>query len=445
MNYQESRAYIEKATLEYPSALGLDNMRELMKRLGNPQDHLKYVHVAGTNGKGSTIAFLYSVLSGAGYCVGRYISPTLYSYRERIEMQKERITREEFARFMTLVAQTADEMTREGLPHPTSFEMETAVAFLFFEYKKCDLVLLEVGMGGNLDATNIIHNTLLAVLVSISMDHMSFLGNTLAEIAEKKAGIIKSGCHVVTTRQKPQAEEVILKTAEACHVPCTVADAQDAQIVQESCLGQIICYQGEEYEIPLAGVYQKENAVLALNALKILNDLGFPTSAAQRKQGLKMASWKGRFTVLCQKPLFVVDGAHNPGAADMLAASIEHYFKGKRLIYIMGVFGDKDYESVIKKTVPYAEKILTIQTPDNVRALPAEELAETVRKYHPDVQAQASVEAAVKKAFSLAKEQDVILAFGSLSFIGEMTGLVEKYAARKKCSCNHENKEQTND
>ena len=405
MNYQESREYIDKITREIPSVLGLEHMRELMKRLGNPQDDLKYVHVAGTNGKGSVIAFLYSVLSGAGYRIGRYVSPTLYSYRGRMEVSGSRISREDFAAYITQVSDVIAAMTKDGYPHPTAFEIETAVAFLFFKKENCDLVLLEVGMGGNLDATNIIKNTLLAVLVSISMDHMSFLGNTLAQIAEKKAGIIKDGCRVVTARQKPEAMQVI------------------ERISREH--GQTIRYRGEEYEIPLAGVYQKENAVVALNALKVLDELGFPTAAEQKKEGLRTVNWNGRFTVICKKPLFVVDGAHNPAAADMMAASIEHYFKGKRIIYIMGVFADKDYRSVIQKTAHFADRILTIQTPDNIRALPAGELAKTVSEYNPNVQAMDTIKDAVEEAFSLAGEQDVIIAFGSLSFIGEMTDIVE--------------------
>ena len=316
-------------------------------------------------------------------------------------------------------------MTKDGYPHPTAFEIETAVAFLFFKKENCDLVLLEVGMGGNLDATNIIKNTLLAVLVSISMDHMSFLGNTLAQIAEKKAGIIKDGCRVVTARQKPEAMQVIERISREHGAKCTIADASEAEVLKESCLGQTIRYRGEEYEIPLAGVYQKENAVVALNALKVLDELGFSTAAEQKKEGLRTVNWNGRFTVICKKPLFVVDGAHNPAAADMMAASIEHYFKGKRIIYIMGVFADKDYRSVIQKTAHFADRILTIQTPDNVRALPAGELAKTVSEYNPNVQAMDTIKDAVEEAFSLAGEQDVIIAFGSLSFIGEMTDIVE--------------------
>ena len=209
MNYQESREYIDKITREIPSVLGLEHMRELMKRLGNPQDDLKYVHVAGTNGKGSVIAFLYSALSGARYRIGRYVSPTLYSYRGRMEVSGSRISREDFAAYITQVSDVIAAMTKDGYPHPTAFEIETAVAFLFFKKENCDLVLLEVGMGGNLDATNIIKNTLLAVLVSISMDHMQYLGDTVAKIAGEKAGIIVPGVPVIYDGNDPDAAEVI--------------------------------------------------------------------------------------------------------------------------------------------------------------------------------------------------------------------------------------------
>ncbi len=427
MNYQECRAYIDDST-KYGSVLGLDNMREMLARLGNPQDALSYVHVAGTNGKGSVIAYLYRTLTRAGYKVGRYISPTLYSYRERLEIAGEKISREKFAKHVTTISQAIARMTEAGLNHPTPFEIETAAAFLYFKEENCDLVLLETGMGGNLDATNIVKTTKLAILVSISMDHMSFLGNTLGEIAEKKAGIIKSGCHVVTTKQQPDAAQVIKDTCSRLEVPCVVSDPDEAVLEAESVFGQRFSYKGEVFEISLAGVYQKENAVLALNALEELDQLGWHTTMEQRKDGLLHTSWKGRFTVICKKPLFIVDGAHNAGAADKMAESIRHYFKGKKLIYIMGVFADKEYNLVLEKTAHFAEKIYTIVTPDNPRALPAEELAKAARVYNSSAESTKSIKEAVEKAFHYADgdKDSVILAFGSLSFIGELTRAVEE-------------------
>lgn len=425
MNYQESRAYIRDAQ-KYGSVLGLANMRELMKGLGNPQEKLRIIHVAGTNGKGSVIAYLYSILSQAGYRVGRYVSPTLYSYRERMEVAGQKVSRECFAGYLTRAANVIEEMTRKGLPHPTPFEIETAVAFLFFEEEKCDFVLLEVGLGGDMDATNIITSPCLSILTSVSMDHMAFLGNTLGEIAEKKAGIIKKGCPMITTVQKPEVKKVIMSVCEKQNTVFREADGAEAEILSENPLGQSFVYKGEEYDISLAGVCQKENAVLALEAADVLQEYGVKLSAEQKKKGLKEACWNGRFSVIHQKPLMIVDGAHNPGAADVLAESIKRYFSGKTIYYIIGMFRDKDYDEVIRKTFSYAKRIYTIETPDNPRALPAKELALAARKYHPDVQAMETIEAAVERAFEAAGEEDLILAFGSLSFIGDITRIVKE-------------------
>lgn len=425
MNYIESRAFIEDAQ-KYGSVLGLDNMYELMKQLDNPQDGLHIVHVAGTNGKGSVIAYLETVLSEAGYRVGKYISPTLYSYRERMEIGGKPVSREKFAEYLTKAARVIEEMTAQGLPHPTPFEIETAVAFLFFADEKCDLVLLEVGMGGSTDATNIIPAPELAVLASISMDHMSFLGNTLGEIAAVKAGIIKLGCTMVTAKQEPEAEQAVREACQKCRVPYVEAEAARAKTIFEDAEGQTFSWQGEEYQISLGGVHQKENAVLALKALELLDKLGYPTGIEHRKQGLLHTRWNGRFTVIARDPLFIVDGAHNPAAADRLAASIEHYFKGKKLYFIMGMFRDKDFESVIKKTAHLAEKIITVAAPGNQRALTAGELAQAAKKFHKDVEAANSLTEAVEKVYEAASPRDVIISFGSLAFIGDLTRIVEK-------------------
>lgn len=425
MDYQQSRAYVSDADRYAGGALDLTNIKELMKRLGNPQDQLKYVHVAGTNGKGSVIAYLYTTLSEAGYRVGRYISPSVYSYREKMEVAGRSVSREQFAGYVTRVAAAIEEMTSEGLAHPTPFEIETAVAFLFFAEENCDLVILEVGMGGNLDATNIIKNTILAVLVPISMDHQSFLGNTLSEIAEKKAGIIKPGCSVVTAGQQPETMAVIKNVCAQNNADLTEADLREAKAVKEDFAGQILEYRGETFELSLAGSYQTENAALALEALHVLEKKGYPTTVLQRKTGLKDTRWNGRLTIIHRNPLFIVDGAHNPAAADMLEDSVRKYFKGRKLFFIMGVFRDKDYPYIIRKLCPYAQQIVTVETPDNPRALPAEELAEAIKPCNPNVQAAGSIEDAVNKVFDMAGCDDVILSFGSLSFIGQITAIVK--------------------
>lgn len=441
MDYQQSRAYIRDAEQYAGGAMDLTNIKELMKRLGNPQDQLKYIHVAGTNGKGSVIAYLYTTLMKAGYHVGRYISPSVYSYREKIETEGKPISREKFAEQTTRVAAVIEEMTAEGLAHPTPFEIETAVAFLFFAEEKCDPVILEVGMGGITDATNLITTTELAVLVSISMDHQSFLGNTISEIAEKKAGIIKPGSSVVTIGQETEALEVIKKTGAEAGADVCVADVSEAEVLEADFTGQRFCYKGEEYTLSLAGSYQTENAVLALEALRILDERGYHTTLEQRKEGLWATRWNGRLTIIHKDPLFIVDGAHNPAAADMLEDSVRKYFKDRRLFFIMGVFKDKDYPYIIRKLCPYAEQILAIETPDNPRALPAEELAKAIRPYNANVRAEKNIPRAVEELFEMAGKDDVILSFGSLSFIGEITRIVNTRKEVSKVSAPEGNNE----
>ena len=441
MDYQQSRAYIRDAEQYAGGAMDLINIKELMKRLGNPQDQLKYIHVAGTNGKGSVIAYLYTTLMKAGYHVGRYISPSVYSYREKIETEGKPISRAKFAEQTTRVAAVIEEMTAEGLAHPTPFEIETAVAFLFFAEEKCDPVILEVGMGGITDATNLITTTELAVLVPISMDHQSFLGNTISEIAEKKAGIIKPGSSVVTIGQETEALEVIKKTGAEAGADVCVADVSEAEVLEADFTGQRFCYKGEEYTLSLAGSYQTENAVLALEALRILDERGYHTTLEQRKEGLWATRWNGRLTIIHKDPLFIVDGAHNPAAADMLEDSVRKYFKDRRLFFIMGVFKDKDYPYIIRKLCPYAEQILAIETPDNPRALPAEELAKAIRPCNANVRAEKNIPRAVEELFEMAGKDDVILSFGSLSFIGEITRIVNTRKEVSKVSAPEGNNE----
>lgn len=441
MDYQQSRAYIRNAEQYAGGAMDLINIKELMKRLGNPQDQLKYIHVAGTNGKGSVIAYLYTTLMKAGYHVGRYISPSVYSYREKIETEGKPISREKFAEQTTRVAAVIEEMTAEGLAHPTPFEIETAVAFLFFAEEKCDPVILEVGMGGITDATNLITTTELAVLVPISMDHQSFLGNTISEIAEKKAGIIKPGSSVVTIGQETEALEVIKKTGAEAGADVCVADVSEAEVLEADFTGQRFCYKGEEYTLSLAGSYQTENAVLALEALRILDERGYHTTLEQRKEGLWATRWNGRLTIIHKDPLFIVDGVHNPAAADMLEDSVRKYFKDRRLFFIMGVFKDKDYPYIIRKLCPYAEQILAIETPDNPRALPAEELAKAIRPCNANVRAEKNIPRAVEELFEMAGKDDVILSFGSLSFIGEITRIVNTRKEVSKVSAPEGNNE----
>lgn len=400
---------------------GLDSIRELCRRLGEPQRELKFVHIAGTNGKGSVSAYIATVLKCAGYRVGRYISPTIFRYRERIQVNDRCISVRALCEGVALIREKCDEMAAEGLPHPTPFEIETALGFLYFKEKKCDIVVLEAGMGGLLDATNIIENTVAAVLTSISMDHMKFLGNSLEEIAVQKAGILKKGCAAVSSAQRPEVMAVIEKKAAVLHCPLTVSNFGEIAHAKYGLEKQQFDYAGyQKLTISLAGRFQPENAALAVDVLAVLGERGFPVTEASLRQGLKETVWPGRFTIIGKKPYFIADGAHNEDAAGRLAESIEFYFTNRRIIYIMGVLKDKEYEKVIELTHSYADQIITVTPPGNPRALPAYDLACAVARVHKNVTAVDSLEEAVEMSMLLAGKDDVIIAFGSLSYLGRL-------------------------
>ena len=429
MNYYEARQYLTEVT-KYGSVPGLDSIRELMRRLGNPQDKLKFIHIAGTNGKGSVLAYLSTILKKAGYRTGRYVSPTLFSYRERIQADGEMIGREDLARLTEIVRDASEDMERDGLAHPTSFETETAVAWLYFVEKNCDIVVLETGMGGKLDATNIVRTTVLEILTPVSMDHMEFLGDTLAAIAGQKAGIIKPHTAVVSAPQEDEAMEVIEKICR--DKECTL------HTVDQGCLSDVVygwdrqklSYRNwKDVEISLAGRYQIQNAMTALEAVNALRELEYKIADSDVYEGMRETVWRGRFTVIRKNPAVILDGAHNPPAAMELKASLEQYFSGRTLRYIFGMFRDKDHENVIELTAPLAEHIITVETPDNVRATPAETLKKEVAGVNPSVEAAKSIADAVEKTFSQASPEDVIVIFGSLSFLGEAERAVQSKGA----------------
>lgn len=426
MNYKEARVYLDEVS-KYGSVLGLESMRELLHRLGDPQNELKFIHISGTNGKGSVLAYLSTILSGAGYRTGRYISPTLFSYRERIQVDGEYIEKESLACHVTAIAAAAEDMQKAGLPSPTVFEIETALAFLYFKEKRCDIVTLEVGCGGLLDATNVITTTVMEVIASISMDHTDLLGDTLAKIAAQKAGIIKPDTMVVSAQQKSEAAQVIEDTCKEQHCTLQMVDESKISNVHYGAEGQTFSYKTwENVAISLAGSYQIKNAALALEGVEALRKLGYALSDQQVREGLLHTAWRGRFTTLRRDPTVIIDGAHNPAAALELKESLERYFPGKTLYFVMGMFKDKDYAQVIDLTAPLARHIITVETPGNPRALPARELAEAVGKVNPSVEWADSVAHGVEKALAMAGKEDAVIVFGSLSFLGEAADAVNE-------------------
>ncbi|MBR3824545.1 MAG: bifunctional folylpolyglutamate synthase/dihydrofolate synthase [Lachnospiraceae bacterium] len=429
MKYTEAVEYMESLS-SYGIVPGLGNIRNLCEKLKNPQKDLKFVHIAGTNGKGSVLAYVSTILKAAGYKVGRYVSPTIFEYRERIQVNNRSITKKALGEYVERMKEICGELVAEGKPHPTPFEVETAMAFLFFKEQGCDIVVMETGMGGRQDATNIIENTLIAVLVSVSMDHMQFLGKDVTAIAAEKAGIIKPGYQVVTALQEPEVMQVIEKQAEEYQVPVTVATKKSVCKIRYGLEKQRFDYGSwKNLEISLAGKHQIGNAVLAIEVVQALQQKGYEITEKALRAGLKETQWPGRFTLLAKKPYFVVDGAHNEDASKKLAESIEFYFTNKRIIYIMGILRDKEYEKIIDLTHGYADQILTVATPNQARTLSSYELATEVAKVHQNVTAVDSLEEAVEIAYLLAGKEDVIIAFGSLSFTGKLMNILEKRKA----------------
>jgi len=426
MTYEEARAFIDE-TSKYGYILGLDTISELLKRLGNPQDELKFVHIAGTNGKGSILAYVSTILKEAGYRVGRYISPTIFDYRERIQVNETYITEEAVARLAEKIYIAGQSMLEDGLAHPTCFEVETALAFLYLKEQNCDIVVLETGMGGLTDATNVVKTTMVSVFASISMDHMGYLGDTLEEIAQVKAGIIKPKSIVVSAAQKPEVHKVLFETANRQTSDYREVDPED---ITQVCYGfdnQSFSYKGMEQLCPaMMGSYQIGNAAVAVETILALGGCGFPVDVNTIRKGLAKTQWVGRFTPVARHPLFVVDGAHNRDAAERLKETLELYFPEKRKIFIVGVLADKEYDYMMSILTPMADKVVTIMTPNNPRALAAEELAEDVRKYNVNVEAAKSLSDAVRRAKVYAEEEDLILAFGSLSYLGELIREVRK-------------------
>ena len=426
MNYKQAMEYVESLQ-SLGSVPGLENIINLCEKLGNPQDSLRFIHIAGTNGKGSVSAYLSSVLGSAGYKVGTYNSPTIREYRERICVNGRMISQRAFCELLEQVKEACDALREEGKAHPTPFEVETALGFLYFKEKKCDYVILECGMGGKLDATNLVTTTAVAVFTPISMDHMGFLGETIEEIAAQKAGIIKPGCRVVSSQQSEEAARILQQVSSRQQTETVFVKNEDASKIHYGLERQSFLYQDrQKIEISLAGQYQIENALLALKVIDVLREEGVKIPDRAVEKGFAGARWSGRFEVLARKPYFIVDGAHNEDGARKLAQSIRFYFTNKKIIYIIGILKDKEYDKIISLTAPFAAHIITVKTPDNPRAMDAYELAQEAMSHHKSVTAAGSLEEAVEMSYLLADKDSVIVSFGSLSYLGRMMEILEK-------------------
>ena len=415
MNITEALTYIRSVCWR-GSIPGLSRTQELLRRMGNPEKKLKFVHIAGTNGKGSTAAMTASILRKAGYCTGLYTSPFLFRFNERMNINGADIADEELAEITEFVKPHAEAMA----DHPTEFELVTAIAMEYFARHRCDIVVLEVGMGGELDSTNVIDPPEVAVICNLGLDHTEFLGNTLEEIAQAKAGIIKPGCSAVLYRGSPSVEAVFEEACKARGVELCKADVSALVSRSHSFAGQVFDFGSRKaLEIPLLGAHQLRNAAVVLTAVDCLIRRGWSISEENIRDGLRDVVWPGRFELLRRNPDVIVDGGHNPQCLEALAQNVRDYLAGRNITALTGVMADKDYTHMYETMAPLVTRFVAV-TPDNPRAMPAEELKKILTSFGKPVTACASVSQGVEEALRQAGPQGLVLAFGSLYMVGDV-------------------------
>ena len=408
--------------------LGLDRMEELLRRLGNPQDDLKVIHVAGTNGKGSVSKYLEEGLSACGYKMGLYTSPYIETFNERIRYDGADISDEDLEYYGQKVVSAAEAMVADGLDSPTEFEVVTAIAFLYFADRQADLTILAVGLGGIGDSTNVVKSPLASVITSISYDHMAQLGSSLAEIAVNKAGIIKTGCPVIANVPQRDAAKIIARKAYAMGSRLYDISGIRAAVSDETPFSQKVSMELYEksysdVEISMVGRHQAENLKTALATLEILRKSGaVKLDREALYEGLKRARQPGRFEVISEDPVVIIDGAHNEAGAQALQETMAQHFAGKKILLVAGILADKEIDSIVKFLTKITDHIIVTE-PDNPRKLAAEKLAEHVAEFGVAAEAVPDVEAAVHRAKELADDYDVILFAGSLYLIGDVRRL----------------------
>ena len=421
MNIDEALNYIHD--LDWRRTIpGLERGLELSRRIGSPHKGMKYVHVAGTNGKGSTAAMLANILRSAGYRTGLYTSPYIYRFNERIQVDGEQIPDEALCELTELIRLHADAMD----DHPSEFEMVTAIGFEYFKRQKCDIVVLEVGMGGEWDATNIIEDNEAAVIVNIGLDHTEYLGDTLEKIALTKSGVVKRGCPCVMYRQEPSVEAVFEEVCRKLDAPFILADFDSLRPTYAGLDGQRFDWSDlKDLRIPLLGEHQLKNACNVLTTVNVLRGRGWSIPEAAVREGLATVTWPGRFELMRRDPLFIVDGGHNPQCLEALENAINTYLPGRKLVFLNGCMADKDYGDMFRWLAPYAQEFVTV-TPRNPRSLPADDLAAYITD---NLGAKATpcptVADGVRTAIERAGRDGVVCACGSLYMIGDIVEALE--------------------
>lgn len=422
MDYQEALAYIHAVHWQGHKP-GLDRTRALLAALGDPHKGLRFVHVAGTNGKGSTAAMLDSCLRCAGYRVGLFTSPYINRFNERIQVDGVPIPDGDLVRLVEQVRPAASAMADV----PTEFELITALGMLYFAQERCDIVVLEVGLGGALDSTNVIDPPACAVITALGMDHVKELGPTLADIAAAKAGIIKPGSPVVSYGGAPEADRVIADAAAACGAPLTVADFARLTLRGAGLEGQTFDYDGlTGLTLPLLARYQPRNAVVAIEALRALRARGWQIPDSAIRQGLAQVRWPGRFELLRRDPPFLLDGSHNAHGMRATADSLRALFPGEKFVFLVSIMADKDADEMLRLLLPLAKGFVTVTAP-SPRAIPASELAARIEALDGRAEPAGGIPAAVARVWELAAGGPAA-ALGTLYFSGEVREAVADLA-----------------
>ena len=415
MTIQEALNYIHSICWK-GMVPGLERTQELLRRLGNPEKKTKFIHIAGTNGKGSTAAMTASILQKAGYRVGLYTSPYIYRFNERMQVNGVQISDADVAAITEYVKPHAQAMKET----PTEFELVTAIGFEYFARQKCDIVVLEVGMGGALDSTNVIETPEVAVITNIGLDHTDYLGNTVEEIAETKAGIFKEGGNAVVYRGTEGVEAVYERICAERNISLKKADFDSLKLRSHSLEGQVFdCGDRKELFLPLLGDHQLHNASVVLSIVDTLVEKGWNISEENIREGIRDVKWPGRFDIVGKDPLFIIDGGHNPQCIDALVKNIRDYLADRKIIALTGVLADKDYGEMYKPMMPYIQEFVCI-TPPNPRCLAAEELAEHLMRVGAAATPCATIKEGVQTAIEKAGQDGVVLCFGSLYTIGDI-------------------------
>ena len=415
---EKNEKYLDKLRL-IGSRFGTDCEKELLSLLGNPQDKLRFIHVAGTNGKGSFCSMMSSVLQKQGYKVGLYTSPYIVVFNDRIRVNGLPIAEDDINDLFERVRQKADTMKTP----PSSFDFITAAAFLWFYETKCDVVVLEVGLGGRYDSTNVIKNSLLSVITGIAFDHTEILGDTIEKIAWEKAGIIKENCPALYGGNDEKALNVIKNECEEKHSELTVKNPDSLKILSTTLDGTEFEFNGKEYFIRLLGLYQPANAATVLAAIDVLRKHGFEISETAVKDGLSSAVWQARFEKIADEPVMLYDGGHNPQCIEALVKNIDDYLAGRPLTVLTGVLGDKDFHCMYANVAPFAKEFITV-TPGNPRALDAKDLAKYLATFGKPVTPCETAADGVKLAVEHAGRDGVVLCYGSLYMLGDIKAAV---------------------